>query len=663
MSFPLRTLAASTPTRPARAGFVTAVALACPLMAGGALAQTPIPSPTPSSGLEPILVTGTRFSDDPQGLPFGVSVLTAADIRRSGAATVNEAVMKLLGVPGRLDLYGGGEYALDLRGFGVTSDSNMVIVVDGLRISEGDTGGTRLAGIPIDTVERIEVLRGSGAVLYGEGATGGVVIVTTKAGRGTARRSGGQLYAAAGSRDTRELRGSATLALGDFSFDVAANRRLSDGHRDNGESAVRGGSFSGQWAAEGARVVLRVGEDRLKAGLPGALTLAQYNDDPSQADHPDDWVTLLNRRSSISAQWQVGGWELGLDAGQRSKQLRSVTTSFGTAYAYDYDVDADQFGLRARWSTRFGRLANSLGGGVDVGHWDREVFGSFGSTARQTNRAVYLKDDLTLEGGTRLSAGLRRESVEKTHSAAAGLDDILNAWELGLVQPLSAEWQLYARWGRSFRLANADEFSYTGGAPLRPQTSRDTELGARWKSAGARADLRAYRSALTDEIGYDPTAGGGWGGNINFDATRRQGVEGEFGWTVIPTVELRATAAWRQARFVAGAYDGNDLPLVSPRSASLGAQWQALPGHRLGATVVYASARHPDFANSCRMPSVTTLDLRWAWELPDVELSLGVANATDRRFYTQAYACVGGQPSAIYPEPGRAATAAARLSF
>ena len=97
----------------------------------------------------------------------------------------------MLGVPGRLDLYGGGDYALDLRGFGITADSNQVVVVDGIRINEADLGGTRLAGISIDSVERIEVIRGSGAVLYGEGATGGVIVITTKAGRGTARKKSG----------------------------------------------------------------------------------------------------------------------------------------------------------------------------------------------------------------------------------------------------------------------------------------------------------------------------------------------------------------------------------------------------------------------------------------------------------------------------------------
>ena len=139
------------------------------------------------SQLAPVMVTATRFADQADALPLGVSVITAEEIHISGASTVNEAIMRLLGVVGRQDYYGGGDYSLDLRGFGVTADNNQVVIVDGVRLNEADLGGTRLAGIPIDGVERIEILRGSGSVLYGEGSTGGVIIVTTKAGIGKER--------------------------------------------------------------------------------------------------------------------------------------------------------------------------------------------------------------------------------------------------------------------------------------------------------------------------------------------------------------------------------------------------------------------------------------------------------------------------------------------
>src|SRR3954452_24255777 len=170
------------------------------------------------AALKETVVTATRFAEAAQSLPMGVSVVTAEQIQASGATTINEALMRIMGVVGRQDFFGGGDYSLDLRGFGATADNNQVVIVDGLRFSEADLGGTRLAGIPIESVERIEVLRGSGAVLYGEGATGGVIIITTKAGIGKERRNSASVYAGAGTFASRDLRANATVAAGGFSL-------------------------------------------------------------------------------------------------------------------------------------------------------------------------------------------------------------------------------------------------------------------------------------------------------------------------------------------------------------------------------------------------------------------------------------------------------------
>ena len=97
--------------------------------------------------LNEVVVMATRFSQAADSLPFGVSVITADDIQRSGVSTVNEAIIKLLGVPGRVDFYGGGEYGLDLRGFGGAAASNQVVIVDGIKINEADLSGARMAGI------------------------------------------------------------------------------------------------------------------------------------------------------------------------------------------------------------------------------------------------------------------------------------------------------------------------------------------------------------------------------------------------------------------------------------------------------------------------------------------------------------------------------------
>lgn len=617
-----------------------------------------------TGGVETVVVTGTRFAYEAAFLPFGVSVVTGADIRRSGVTTVNEALVKLLGVAARQDLQGGGEYALDLRGFGSTAASNQVVVVDGVRYSEGDTGSTRLSGIPIDAVERIEVLRGSGTVLYGEGAAGGVIIVTTKPGQGSGRRNGGQLYLGAGSHATREARASGTLVAGDLSFDIAANKRRSDGHRRNFDSDVEGAALTAQWSGDDVRLALQHAQDDLRSGLPGDLSAAQYAANPWQASTPNDRGSLRSRRQSLTAEATIGGWEWALDLGTRTKVSRSVYTTG----PYDYDIDAETAGLRARRGFALGPGRHSLIVGVDHARWGRTVLGTFGSTATQRNQALYLRDEWALPQGLRLSAGLRREAIAKSGSAsAARIDDRLTGWELGAVVPWSDAGQAYARAGNSYRLANADEYGYTPPATtLRPQTSRDLELGVRLRHAGGRVEARVYRSAMRDEIGFDPAATGPFGpggANVNFDPTRRTGLEAEATQRLGARLEWRGAAGWRHSQFSAGPYAGKDVPLAPRLTATTTLQWQPAERQQIAGTLVHASRRHPDFANACDLPSATTLDLRYAYTVRDVELSLTVANATDRRFYTQAFACSGGQTSAIYPEPGRTVTAAARLRF
>lgn len=644
-----------------------------PRLAALALAVACVPlsvqaqSSREAPAFQTVQVSANRFDDSASDLPFGVSVITSSDIQRSGASTVNEALMRVLGVPGRQDFYGGGDYALDLRGFGTTSDSNQVIMVDGQRLSEADLGGTRLSGIPIDTVERIEVIRGSGAVLYGEGASGGVIIITTKAGKGVARRNAARAYTAAGSRGLVEARAGATLVAGGFSLDVDGNRRQADNHRANFKSDQGGVAATAQWSNDWLRLGARHADDRLDTGLPGSLTAAQYAADPYQTTTPNNKAQIENQRNSLFAEAQLGDWQLGMDAGTRRKKLYSYSPSYITAY----EIEADTLSLRARHETRLGTGRNIVQTGWDQADWKRVDGGSGNGQRDQQSRGIYLKNDYVWGTGTRLSAGLRREQIDKqvrSTSTNGRVDERPQAWELGLLQPLAPSTSVYGRVGRSFRVANVDEFGFTiPGVSLRPQISRDTELGVRWGRSATALDLRVYRSALTDEIGYDGLAdgpyGAGTGANVNFDPTERKGLELEARHAWSRSLQLRLNTALRDARFVGGSYAGRDVPLVPSQTLALRADWTPQARHQLSGGLNWVSSRHPDLANRCTMPSYTTLDLRYAYQLRQVELALGVNNLADRSYYTQAFSCSNGQVSSIYPEAGRTVVASARLSF
>jgi iron complex outermembrane receptor protein len=635
----------------------TAISLAClfALMPGLASAQ----------GVQQVNVTATRFSEAQDALPFGVSVLTSEQLRASGVSTVNEALMKLAGVPGRQDFYGGGDYTLDLRGFGDTASSNQVIVIDGVRVSEGDTSSVRLAGINIDTVERIEVIRGSGSVLYGEGATGGVISITTKAGLGLERNNNADAYVAVGSHRLRDERIAATVAANGLSLDVAANKRTTDNFRDNFSSRAEGYAVTGQWNNSWFRAGLRLVQDKVDGGLPGALTLAQYNSNPrqtqpgSETDHAD----TRNTRYGLFAVAMLDSWQVALDVGGREKAV----LPFFSGAPYGFNIDADNQSIRAQRVLEAGGIKHALSAGLDFDGWKRtSTDGS--AVAQQRTRAAHLKDDITLIAGTRLSAGVRAEHIDKHDNFSNGSVGNPTAWELGVTQPLGGGFSTYGRYGSSFRYPNADEFSYTTPAGLQPQRSHDLELGARWANRQSRIDARLYRSNLQHEIGFAPrTLSNPFPANINYDATRRQGLEVEARQAIAENFAATFNGGLRDAKFVDGPSNGKQIPFAPRTSAAVRANWRFLPQHHVDVGVMFVGSQHPgnDFANECKMPSYATGDARYAYRVGNVELAVAVSNLTNKRYYSQAYNCdpTIGQPKSIYPDDRRAAVASLRWSF
>ena len=647
---------------------VPAKAFARPLLVSLAVAGM-VPA-LAQNRLAEVVVTATRFAEPAAALPFGVSVITADEIQSAGVGSVNEAVMKLMGVVGRIDTSGGNNYALDLRGFGSTAGNNQIVIVDGLRLNEADLSSAGLSSIPIASVERIEVLRGTGAVLYGEGATGGVIVVTTKAGIGAQRKSSAQLYGAAGSLGLRETRGTAVIAAGGLSLDLAASRRSSDGHRVNFASESDAVSVTGQWTNDWLRLGARLGRDAMSSGLPGALSNLQFAADPRQANSLTEYGASQNRQGGLFAEALVGDWQIAADVNRRVKHYDSLT--FGARYAYD--VASTNASLRVRHEAAWGGFANVFVAGLDRGLWERTItqslFTPAGTRGTADSGAFYVKDDLTLPGSrTRVSLGWRSESIRKRETlSAATIDERQHAWEAGVSQPVGDATTVYGRVGSSFRLGNVDEFSFTNPAvTLRPQTSRDVEFGARWNNATSALEARWYRSRLRDEIGYDPAGNGPFGpfgANINFDPTKRQGLEFEGRHQLTPAFDLRLMAAWRQARFTAGPFAGKDVLLVPRRTVALRADWRPAPGHTVHGGVQWVSSQTPDFANTCTMPAYATADLRYAYQWGAAELALGVSNLTDRRYYTLAFGCTaGGVATSLYPEAGRTFTASLRYQF
>src|SRR5438270_796521 len=161
---------------------------------------------------ETVVITATRFADARRDLPIGVTVITADDIRKSASSNLPD-ILAQFGLLQIRNLAGTQNQQIDLRGFGITGDQNTLILIDGLRITENELESAQLSAIPLESIERIEIVRGGGAVLYGGGATGGTINIITR--RGVPGETRAHALARAGAR-TKRSRFSLGSAFGDF---------------------------------------------------------------------------------------------------------------------------------------------------------------------------------------------------------------------------------------------------------------------------------------------------------------------------------------------------------------------------------------------------------------------------------------------------------------
>jgi len=647
--------------QPRRAPLALACAFAFASISAQAVAQESVPS---------IVITGPRFPAE--AAPIGATVITAEQIRTAGATDVNAAIRKIGGVFGRQSLDGSPDFGLDLRGFGTNSAQNVVVLVDGVRLNENELANTVLSSIPVDTVERIEITRGGSSVLYGDGATGGVINIITR--RSASAGTHGSLFAEGGQFDQRDLRASVTHGAGPWSFNAAVADRSTDNDRDNNKYEQT--SFSGglQYAyAPNGRAGLRFESSRADSRLPGSLTEAQFQTIPTQSNTPDDFGSVDTDRVTAFVEHRIGAFDLAAELSHRERDVGSTYYFDGSPSASRYEAQQTQFSPRLRHTLDLGDKRNEFVTGIDLARWDRDVTSSFSAgDARQDSKAFYLRDELRWNAphNARLAVGGRHERFEKDYSDPLAFPAVLgehrkqslNAWTVEGSFDVQRDVTVFAKAGRSYRIANIDENSYRSTLDLlEPQTSRDLELGVSAGVETRKVTARVFRHRLTNEIFFDPTIG--WGANTNLDPTRRQGVELE-GQAVFANA-WRLTGQWQyvQAEFRDGPNAGREMVLVPKHVVTARLAWTPGNGQTadIGAQWVDSQRYGDDFANSCstRMPSYTTVDARYARRFGPWEVAVSGLNLTDRQYFSQAYNCRAG----IYPSDGRQLKLSLRFDF
>ncbi|MBU2549399.1 MAG: TonB-dependent receptor [Proteobacteria bacterium] len=637
----------------------------------------------PRFELEAIVVTGSRIEESARSLPKNVTVITSEDIEQAPGNDVIEVLARESGICPR-NLFGHDKGAgLDLRGMGDTSVSNVVVMVDGFRLNPADMAGADLSSIPLDRIERIEIVRGAGSVVYGDGAVGGVINIITKK---PPEKFEGRVLASFGSYGAFDSRARLGGRKGGFHFLADAQHYESQGFRDNGFLTKRDASLRlGLDLMPRVTLSLNVADHSDEYGLPGPVSKSEAGQEDRRAktSRPDDEGETEERRWLGGLDLDMGAWgELSLKAGYRRRDntylmgyssllpkenqlslIEERSDSWSLDYVKTYRLAGRehrfQFGydFREAQYVRTERAANQRENGLV------ENEGFF-----LTNK-WRLTDRLDLSAGFRSGAfdGVFRSDARKTFGVyqrwVNGNRRLRawrhSAWDLGLTWTPFPDTTLFASYATSFRSPNVDEFALADD-DLRPQTGAHIELGAR-KRIGGRAELSAslFQTRITDEIYYGEDPRTGQVVNRNYEeATMRQGVETDFKWYPADSLYVWGNLTWLEARFEK---KRTRVPLVPRYKTSLGLEWRFSESWLLALTGSWIGSRYdgndPDNNLYDKLPGYKVFDCKLTWERGRLKAFLGINNLFDEWYSTAGYS------ETYYPMPARNLYAGLSWSF
>lgn len=650
---------------------------------------------------EPLIVTGSRYQASGWRLPFSVNRIDAeqATLGKPGV-NLSEA---LGSVPG-LVVQNRQNHAQDLqissRGFGARAAfgiRGIKLLADGVPLSNPDGQG-QAATFDLDTLERIEVLRGPFASVYGSNS-GGVIQLFSRDGQGAPRVSADTSQAAYGTRRTRLAAEGGNAQAG---FIINRSHFETDGYRDH-SGAILDKTFAKLTLHPDdlSTLSLSVSElDQNDTQDPQGLTWAQVQSD-RRAAAPS--ALLFDTRKSVDHRqlalnyersFAAGTWQSTLYSGTRRViQYQSIPPAAQGSPTHSggvIDFERRFHGIGNRWIQPFdlGSSLLTLTAGVDYDQSrdDRQGYENFsGSTLgvkgalrrdernRVTSLSPYVQAAWQL-GKLDLQAGLRHNQVEfEVDDRFLGNgDDSGSVTYRELTPTLGASYALlpalsvYASWGQGLETPTLNELSYSGanggfGFDLKPATSEQIEVGLKTRlAAGTRLQLALFQIDTDDEL-VVASASGGRSRFQNAAQTRRRGIELALESRLSESLRAhlaytRIDATYSQAFSSNGRMieAGNHLPGIPAHSLYGELNWQPASGVSTAIEAMYRSELYVEDSNSARSaPSYALFNWQARFEQRVGALTfnqvLRIDNLLDRDYIGSV---IVGDGNGRYYEPG-----------
>ncbi|WP_330111325.1 TonB-dependent receptor [Cetobacterium somerae] len=463
--------------------------------------------------LEESVITSENTETTIADIPKNITVLTGEEITQRGAKTVAEALKLVSSVI--VKEMGGADAAFDIRGQGPTAKSNVIVLVDGAPINSIDLSGYQTSNIPVDNIERIEVIPSGGSVLYGDGAVGGTINIVTKAPEN--KKNYGSLNSEIGSYGLKKQQITYGTKIGEkLLVEVDYLKREKDGYRDYSKDNLESFGFRSRYKLNDGELKFKYNYSKNDFKAPGALTKDEVNDDRTQSN-PNAWrIDGKTEKNNF-----VGDYLYNINSDLEFKLLGRYAHENYSSNGSNYKTEVKYLKPQLKYSYLD---ENYVVFGGDIYQGETRDFAYGNGKSEKNSLGGFIINSSTIEK-FRFTQGYRRQNIEYKGDRFATRKFKEDAIELTGSYLYSDSGSTYVSYTKGFRAPNTDEINAWAGE-FNPQKTETYEIGVKDFVGNTYISTSVFYIETENEIFYGVNKNDEFNKNRNLDGTsKRKGIE------------------------------------------------------------------------------------------------------------------------------------------
>ncbi|GAA4353306.1 TonB-dependent vitamin B12 receptor [Variovorax defluvii] len=576
----------------------------------GGLASVPTPAfaqDTPPLG--ETVVTATRTPTRADELVSDTVVIDRAQIEQQANRTLSEILQRVAGVQINANGGAGKASGVFIRG---AEARHTLLLIDGVRHGSATLGTPVWDNIPVEMIERIEVVKGPASALYGSDGVGGVVQIFTRKARPGESVFNPRASATLGSEGYKQISGGFSGASGPFTYSLDAVRTIDKGFSST-NPRVPFGNFNPDrdpflQSSLNASLGYQINPDwKIDSGLLYAEGTSHYDDGPNR----DTRSRVRTELAYIGVSGKLmSSWRTQLRYGRSQDDTRNIVASTFNLPGL-FETTEDQY----LWQNDIATPLGTVVAGLERRTQKVDSDTKYSVTRRDIDAAFVGLNGNAGDHTWQLNTRYDRNSQFGHH----------NTWFAGYGYRITPNWRVNVSHGTSFVAPSFNQLYYPGfgNTALQPEEGKNTDVGITWSQGGHSVKLVRYDNKIRGFITNTTRP-------ENVPRARIEGwtlgYDGAFGpWT------LRASVDSLDPR---NEGSGKQLARRAKNQASVGIDYAVGPW-KFGASALHVGRRYDDSANNIKLGNYTTVDLYGEYRFAqDWSLQARLSNLNDVSYET-----------------------------